>query len=113
MHIGNKSIVWPNILFLHKNVPIVTIRTMTFQKILAGIIAILVIWVMWPHARKGEFLAPNPLPPNSWTLSYDSSVYAQAAATPPQGYGFRRFDFWNSPPLGGRPATTGDFRLRY
>ncbi len=85
---------------------------MTFLKIIAGLLAVLIVWVMILHVKKGEFLAPNPIVPNSWTLQYDRSGYAQALATPPQGYGFRRFDFWNEPPVGGRPATKQDFRLR-
>ncbi len=84
---------------------------MLIEKILAGLLAVLIIWVMIPHVRKGEFVAPNPLPPNSWTLFFDHSAQAQAAATPDQGYGFRRFDFWNNPPLEGRPTTKEDFRL--
>jgi len=86
---------------------------MVFQKIIAGLIGILVIWVMYPHVKKGEFVAPNPIAPNTWMTNYIDSDYHRALATPPQGYGFRRFDAWNNPPQGGRPVTKEDLRLRY
>jgi hypothetical protein len=83
------------------------------MRVIAAIIAILIIWVMWPHVRQGEFLAPNPIPPDTWMTDYIDSNYHRALATPPEGYGFRRFDFWNHPPLEGRPATRDDFQLRW
>lgn len=86
---------------------------MIIEKILAGALGILIIWVMWPHAMRGEFLAPNPIAPDTWMADYVDSDYHRALATPPQGYGFRRFDTWNSPPASGRPATKDDFRLRW
>lgn len=86
---------------------------MGFQKVLAGILGILIIWVMWPHARRSEFLAPTPIAPQTWMSEYVQAHGEAALATPPQGYGFRRFDFWNNPPQGGRPATKADFQVRY
>lgn len=88
-------------------------RYMVFQKILAAAIAILIVWVMVPHVKRGEFIAPNPLPANTWMSEYVESNYHQTLATPPEGYGFRRFDFWNEAPLSGRPAEKDDFDLHY
>ncbi len=85
---------------------------MLLQKILAGLLAIAVIWVLYPHIKRGEMLAPNPLPPDSWAAAYLAPESQQALASPDTGYGFRRFDFWNNPPPTARPATKEDFSLR-
>jgi len=84
---------------------------MLFQKILAGLLALAVIWVLYPHIKRGEMLAPNPLPPDSWVSAY-VPANQQALASPDAGYGFRRFDFWNNPPTTARPATKDDLSLR-
>jgi hypothetical protein len=83
------------------------------MRIIAAIIAILIVWVMVPHIKQGEFLAPNPIAPNTWMATYVDSDYHRAMATPPDGYGFRRYDVWNDPSLEGRPATKDDFQLRF
>lgn len=83
------------------------------EKILAIIVAVLVIWVMLPHAKRGEFLAPNPLPPNTWITNYSQDSYTQASSSPEEGFGFRRFDFWNGVSNDSRSAVTEDFEFRY
>ena len=82
------------------------------MKVVFGIIAILIIVFGWRHIKRGVWIAPNPLYPDSWTLEWDDSEYARAMATPPQGYGWRHYDFWNEPPIAGEPIRKSDFRLR-
>ena len=86
---------------------------MVLEKIFFGLIAVLIVWVMWPHARRGEFIAPNPIAPNTWMATYVDSDYHRALATPPEGYGMRRYDVWNEPPVSGRSLTRDDVRLRW
>jgi hypothetical protein len=79
------------------------------MKIIAAIIGILVILVMFPHLRRGEFLAPTELPPDTWVAHYGT-----AFASPSEGYGWGRIDIWNNPDTATRRASTEeDFRIRY
>ena len=80
-------------------------------KIIATIAAILVIWVMYPHFVRGEWIAPTAIAPDSWMSEYVSSHGQDYLATPPQGYGWFRFDFWNNPSVTGRPVYKSDFKL--
>lgn len=82
------------------------------MKILAALLAILILWIFIPHIIEGRFIAPNPIHPHSWSLQWDNSDYARAMATPPEGYGWRRFDFWNQPPIIGTPIQKDDFNPR-
>lgn len=83
------------------------------MRILFAIIAVLILFVIVPHVKRGEFISPNPLPPNTWITRYDQTGYADALAQPPEGYGWSRFDFWNKPPDTRRRSTSQDFQLRY
>ncbi len=85
---------------------------MILEKILAGAIAILIVYVMVPHVKRGEYLAPTPIAPNTWMADYIDSDYAQAMSSPDQGFGMRRIDFWNASPTESRAVTTDDFRIR-
>lgn len=85
---------------------------MIFEKILAGALGILIIWVMFPHVKRGEYLAPTPIAPNTWMADYIDSDYHQAMASPNQGFGMRHIDFWNTSPTGSRPVTPEDFQIR-
>jgi hypothetical protein len=82
-------------------------------KVLATISALLLIWVMYPHVRRGEFIAPTPIAPGTWMADYVSSHNQDYLATPPQGYGWFRFDVWNNPPPGGRTVYQDDFKLKW
>jgi hypothetical protein len=82
-------------------------------KILAIIFLILFIWVAIPHIKRNEWLGPTAVKPGWWGLNYDTSGLGTASATLPDGYGWFRYDYWNNPPLEGRPVTRDDFRLRY
>ncbi|MES2224866.1 MAG: hypothetical protein V4478_02670 [Patescibacteria group bacterium] len=82
------------------------------ERILAIVVLIVVVWVAIPHVRAGEWLAPTAISPDSWVAAYDTTGYAQASATPPEGYGWFHFDFWNNPSTEGRSVAKGDFRLR-
>lgn len=83
------------------------------MKIISLAIALLIVWFGVPHIKRGVWIAPNPLPWQSWTLQYDASDATQALASMPQGYGWRHYDFWNNPPLTGEPVQKGDFKLRW
>ncbi len=80
-------------------------------KVLAIIGVILLVWVMYPHVRAGEFIAPTAIAPDTWMSDYVSSHGQDYLATPPQGYGWFRFDFWNNPSPYGRTVEKDDFRL--
>jgi len=80
-------------------------------KILAIVGLILFVWMAIPHVKNREWLAPTPISPNSWVVTYDTTGYAAAAAEPSTGYGWFRFDFWNNPPPGGRVVTKRDTRI--
>jgi hypothetical protein len=83
------------------------------EKILAAIFLILFIWVAVPHVKRFEWLAPTAAPSGWWGFKYGPNGSEELLATPPQGYGWFRFDAWNTPPLEVRPVTRDDFRLRY
>ncbi len=76
-------------------------------KVLATIGALLIVWVLYPHLIRGEFVAPTGLPPGTWLAAQAPEYYSY----PEQGYGWFRFDFWNNPPVTGRPVYKSDFRL--
>lgn len=59
-----------------------------------------------------EFIAPSPIAPNTWMADYVESDYAQALATPTEGYGMRRIDVWNNPPQTSRTITEDDVRIK-
>ena len=86
---------------------------MLLEKLIALAIGVAVIWVMFPHVKRGEFIAPNPIAPNTWMADYIDSDYHRALATPPEGYGMRRIDPWNTPPAKGRSLREEDFDLRW
>jgi hypothetical protein len=82
------------------------------EKVLAIVVLVVALLVAIPHIKAGEWLAPTAVDPNSWITSYDTTGYAAASATPPEGYGWFRFDFWNNRSLDGRPVQKGDFNIR-
>lgn len=79
------------------------------DRFLAIVFLILFFWVAIPHIIRGEWFAPTLAPSaNHWayqTLDQDSR---NLIATPPEGVGLFRFDFWNNPPAGGRSVTKAD-----
>ncbi len=82
------------------------------EKVLAIVFLVLFVWVAIPHIRRGEWLAPAAAPYEHWAYEYTVPGSRELLATPPEGYGWYRFDFWNAPPLEGRPVRRGDFSLR-
>ncbi len=77
-------------------------------KVLAIVGVLLFVWVMYPHVRRGEFIAPTPLPPGTWLAAQAPAHYSY----PPAGYGWFHFDFWNhTAALPGRTVYKSDFRL--
>jgi hypothetical protein len=89
------------------------------EKVLAIVVLIIFVWLAIPRLVQGQWIAPTALMPGSWAATdtypgttYQSADFAQALATPPQGFGWFHFDFWNGPSSGGEPATTQDLRLR-
>lgn len=81
-----------------------------FEKVLVIIGVLLFVWVMYPHIRRGEYIAPSPLPPEYWGLAQAPEF--EDWTQPDTGYGWYRFDFWNNPPPEGRPVQKSDFRLK-
>ncbi len=89
------------------------------EKVLAIVVLIVALLIAAPHIKAGEWLAPTPVMPGSWVTTYDTTGNAAAAATPPEGYGWFHFDFWNNGPSSagrsfseGRPVQKGDFNIR-
>ena len=81
-------------------------------KVIAIVGVIWFVWVMYPRLKKGEFIAPTAVAPNTWMADYLPADQQVLLATPPQGYGWFRFDFWNrEAPLPGRPVYRSDFKL--
>jgi len=74
-------------------------------RILAAIFLILFIWVAVPHIRRGEWISPTAIAPGTWMEDAAIPEYRPLLATPPQGYGWYRFDAWNAPSPYGRPVT--------
>jgi hypothetical protein len=83
------------------------------EKVLAIVVLVVVLWVAIPHLMAGEWLAPTAVAPHSWITSYDTTGYAAASATPPEGYGWFHFDFWDNPSPTGRSVQKDDFSLRF
>ncbi len=77
-------------------------------KVLAIVGVVLLVWVLYPHVRAGEFIAPTPIPPGTWLAAQAPARYSY----PPEGYGWFRFDFWNgTDPVAGRTVYQDDFRV--
>lgn len=81
-------------------------------QVLAIIFLVLFVWVAVPHIARGEWLAPTAMPYDHWAHAYAIPGSREMLATPPEGYGWFRFDFWNNPPATGRSVQKGDFALR-
>jgi hypothetical protein len=75
-------------------------------KLLAIVFLIVFVWFAVPHLRRGEWLAPTAISPD-----WQGLTPTYGLASPPEGYGWFRFDFWNNPPYAGRPVSRDDFRL--
>jgi hypothetical protein len=82
------------------------------EKVLAIVVLLVFVWLAIPHLAQGQWIAPTAIAPNSWVVGYDTTGNAAALATPPQGYGWFHFDFWNTPTTAGQPVTRSDFSLR-
>lgn len=84
-------------------------------KILA--IAGLIVFVWWavPFLAKGVWIAPTPVAPNTWMVNYLPVENRSLLATPPEGYGWSHFDFWNADHMTTPPSsvTQSDFYLKY
>ncbi len=78
-------------------------------KVIAVIFVILFLWVGYPHFARGEWIAPTAISPGNWWLAQTPQY--RYLGKPTQGYGWFRFDFWNAPPVTGRPVYQSDFRL--
>lgn len=81
------------------------------EKVLVILGVLLGVWVMYPHIRAGKFIAPTPIAAGTWMAEYFPEDTRTLLATPPQGYGWYHFDFWNNPPVDGRPVYKDDFKL--
>ncbi|MBY0328607.1 hypothetical protein K2Q02_00720 [Patescibacteria group bacterium] len=81
------------------------------MKVLAIVFLIFFIWFATPHIMRGEWFAPTAGPSDHWAYEYAAPGTKQLLATPPEGYGVFRFDFWNTPPTSGRSVVKNDFRL--
>ena len=84
-------------------------------KVLAIVFLIVFIWWAYPFVSRGLWIAPTAVAPNTWMVEYLPDDQRELLATPPEGYGWFRFDFWNagSQYTPGRPVTKSDFRLQY
>lgn len=80
------------------------------ERFLAIVFLILFIWVAIPHIKRGEWFAPAMGPSEHWAYEYAAPGSKNLIATPPEGYGLFRFDFWNTPPTGGRAVTKEDLK---
>lgn len=80
-------------------------------KVVAIVGVVLFLWVLYPHVRAGEYISPSAIAPASWMAEYASEHGYDYLATPPEGYGWFRFDAWNNPPHNGRQVQKGDFKL--
>lgn len=82
-------------------------------KVLAIVFLVVFIWWAYPFVSRGEWIAPTAVAPNTWMSNYLSQEDRTLLATPPEGYGWSRFDFWNSPPqTPPRPVVRSDFTLQ-
>jgi len=82
------------------------------ERFLAIVFLLLFIWFAVPHVMRGEWFAPTAGPADHWAYEYAAPGTKQLLATPPEGYGVFRFDFWNTPPTKGRSVTREDIRLQ-
>ncbi len=77
-------------------------------KVLATIGALLLVWVMYPHLVRGEWIAPTAIPPGTWLAAQAPRYLSE----PQIGYGWGRFDVWNNHPNAPlRTVYKSDFRL--
>ena len=83
------------------------------ERILAIVVLLTFVWLAIPRLIQGQWFAPTAIAPDSWVLNspYDTRL-AEASATPPQGFGWFHFDFWNTPTTQGEVITTADTRFR-
>lgn len=81
------------------------------EKVLAIVFLIIFVLFAIPHLRRGEWIAPTAIAPYGWPLESTDPNLRPYLATPPEGYGWFRFDFWNIPPSPGRPVRRSDFRI--
>ena len=83
-------------------------------KVLAIVFLIVFVWWAYPFVSRGLWIAPTAVAPNTWMSDYLSSEDRVLLATPPEGYGWSRFDVWNGPhTTAPRPVVKSDFRLQY
>jgi hypothetical protein len=88
------------------------------DKFLAIVVLLAFVWLAIPRLISEQWIAPTPVAPNSWATAPSAYVSsfgaeeAQAAATPPEGFGWFHFDFWNHPTLEAQPASTADLKFR-
>ncbi len=73
------------------------------EKIIAIAGLVVFFWYAIPHISRGEWIAPTAAPYEHWAFEYAAPSSRELLATPPEGYGWFRFDGWNNPPLEGRP----------
>ncbi len=81
-------------------------------KVLAIVFLIVFVWWAAPLFARGEWFAPTAVMPGSWMADALPADDRALLATPPEGYGVGRFDFWNKPDPYLRSVTNDDFRLR-
>jgi hypothetical protein len=84
-------------------------------KVLAIVFLVVFVWWAYPFVSRGLWIAPTAVMPDSWMGDYARATGQDLLATPPQGYGWYRFDFWHeeSAQVPGRPVYKSDFRLQY
>ena len=82
-------------------------------KVLAIVFILVFVWWAWPHLRRGEWIAPTAVAPNTWMSDYLPEDQRVLLATPPESYGWFRFDFWHASSNStiGRPVVKNDFHL--
>jgi len=82
-------------------------------KVLAIVFLIVFVWWAYPFVSHGVWIAPTAIMPDSWMSNYATQHGGTLLATPPEGYGWFRFDFWHreSQYTPGRPVVRSDFHL--
>lgn len=73
------------------------------ERIIAIVGLIFFLWFAIPHLSRGEWIAPTAAPADHWAYAIAAPGSQELLATPPEGYGWFRFDIWNNPTTDGRP----------
>lgn len=82
-------------------------------KVLAIVFLIVFVWWAYPFVSRGVWITPTVVMPDSWMGDYVRANNADYLATPPSGYGWFHFDFWNDPTPYGTTVYQEDFRLKW